>query len=137
VLRKAAVTVVGWLLLILGAAALVLPGPGLLLMLCGLVVLSRDYAWAARRTSPVRRRAMQAASAGVETYPRIAFSVLSALLLIAVGAVWWMDPSIPTVGPIGPGLPLGGWETGISIILSGFVALGLLVYSLLNFRGKS
>jgi putative transmembrane protein PGPGW len=135
VLRKAAVTVLGSLLLMAGAVALLLPGPGLLLLLSGLVVLSREYAWAARHVRPVRERAIAAASAGVATYPRLALSACSALLLITAGVVWWIDPAIPPLGPLGPRLPLGGWETGVSIVASGIVALALLGYSRMKFRG--
>lgn len=136
-LRKAAVTVLGWLLVILGVAALILPGPGLLLLLAGLIVLSAEYEWAERHTHPVRRKAMQAASAGVRTYPRMFLTACSALALIAAGVVAWMDPTIPTLGPIGPRLPLAGWETGVSIVTSGLVALGLFVYSIVKFRRRS
>jgi Putative transmembrane protein (PGPGW) len=133
VLRKAGVTVVGWVLVVAGVAALALPGPGLLLLLAGLVVLSGEYAWAERRTEPVRRKALQAARAGVATYPRIGLSALSACLVIAAGVVWWIDPSIPVLGPLGPRLPFGGWASGSGIVLSGLVALGLLVYSAVKF----
>lgn len=136
VLRKAGVTVVGLLLVMLGVAALILPGPGVLLLLGGLVVLSKEYAWARRRTEPVRRKAMQTAHAGVATLARIAFSALFACLVIAAGVVWWMDPSIPVIGPLGPKLPLGGWESGSGIVLSGLLALGLLIYSAVKFRTR-
>ena len=42
----------GWTLVVAGVAALILPGPGLLLLAAGLVVLSQQYAWAARRLEP-------------------------------------------------------------------------------------
>jgi uncharacterized protein (TIGR02611 family) len=133
-LRKAAVTVLGWLLLLVGLAALALPGPGLLLLLSGLVVLSREYAWAERHTERVRRKATEAARAGVATYPRIALSVGSAALVILAGVLWWSDPEIPQVGVLGPRLPFGGWATGSGIVASGCVALGLVIHSLVNYR---
>jgi len=40
--------VAGWTLLVLGAAMLVLPGPGILLILGGLALLAREQAWAGR-----------------------------------------------------------------------------------------
>jgi uncharacterized protein (TIGR02611 family) len=134
VLRKAAVTVLGWLLLIVGLAALALPGPGLLLLLSGLVVLSGEYAWAERHTERVRRKATEAAQAGVATYPRIVLSLGSAVLVIAAGVVWCIDPEIPKAGLLGPHLPFGGWPTGSGIVLSGLVALGLVVHSLMKYR---
>jgi hypothetical protein len=127
-------TVAGWVLVVLGIAALVLPGPGLLLLLAGLVLLSQEYPWAARRVEPVRKKAYEVARASVSSPARIAISALGALLLIAVGVVWWLDPRIPRIGPVGPSLPLGGWTTGSGIIISGLAALGLIAYSVARFR---
>ncbi|MGI8887477.1 MAG: PGPGW domain-containing protein [Nocardioidaceae bacterium] len=137
-MRKIWVTMVGWVLVIAGVAALALPGPGLLLLLAGMVVLSQEYDWAERRVEPVKEKAFDVAKAGVTTYPRILFSALAALLVMAVGVVWWMnDVTIPRIGPFGPGLPLGGPSTGSGIIVSGFVALALLVYSIRRFRPEA
>lgn len=44
--RRALVFLVGALLCVLGAAMLVLPGPGLLVLVAGLAVLSIEFAWA-------------------------------------------------------------------------------------------
>jgi len=134
-LRKVSVTVVGWLLVVAGIVALVLPGPGLLLLLAGLVVLSQHYDWAERRVAPVKEKAFGVAKAGVASVPRILLSSTGAAALIAVGIFWWVDPRIPEIGPIGPDLPLGGWTTGLSIILSGIVAAALIVYSIKRWRG--
>jgi 4-hydroxybenzoate polyprenyltransferase len=79
--RRVAKIVAGWLLLLLGVAALALPGPGLLLLLAGLVVLSQEYDWAEKRVEPVKRAAFAAAAAGVRTVPRIAASAIGALAL--------------------------------------------------------
>ncbi|MGH3498501.1 MAG: PGPGW domain-containing protein [Nocardioidaceae bacterium] len=133
-LRRAWVTLLGWVLVLAGLAALVLPGPGLLLLLAGLVVLSQEYAWAQRRVEPVKSRAFGVAEAGVQTWARIAVSAFGAVSLIAVGVVWCWDPTVPRVWRFGPGLPFGGWATGLSIIASGLVALALLVYSMRRFR---
>jgi uncharacterized protein (TIGR02611 family) len=132
--RRIAVIVVGWILVLAGVAAVILPGPGLLLLLCGLVVLSQEHEWAARRVDPVKQKAFGVASAGVETVPRIVMSTLGALALIAVGVLWGIDPAIPTVWKLGPQLPFGGWAVASSLMLSGLVALGLLIYSIRRFR---
>jgi hypothetical protein len=134
--RKTLLTLLGWVLVLAGIAALVLPGPGLLLLLAGLVVLSQEYDWAARRVEPVKEKAFDVARSGVSTFPRIAMSAVGALALVGIGVVWMLDPEIPEVGPVGPDLPLGGWPTGSSIALSGLVAAGLLVYSIRRFRGE-
>jgi hypothetical protein len=131
------VTVVGSLLLIAGVAALVLPGPGLLLLLAGLVVLATEFDWAAQRVDTVRDKAFEVSAAGVATRPRIVGSTLSACLLVAAGVFWWLDPQIPEIWIVGPDLPFGGWATGSVIVLSGLVALGLIGYSLRRFRWGS
>jgi hypothetical protein len=129
VLRKTTITILGWLLVLAGVAALVLPGPGLLLLLSGLIVLSQEYEWAERRVEPVKQKAFDVAQAGVASYPRIVMSALGAIALVVLGAVWWMSPDVPEIGPVGPELPFGGWATGSTLVLSGLIALGLLAYS--------
>lgn len=133
-LRKTWITVLGWVLVLVGIAALILPGPGLLLLLAGLVVLSQEYEWAERRVEPVKKKAFDVAKSGVSTYPRIALSAVGAFAVMAVGVFWWSDPEIPEIGPFGPALPFGGAATGSSIVLSGMVALGLLIYSIKRWR---
>lgn len=132
--RKTLITILGWILVLLGLAALILPGPGLLLLLLGIIVLSQEYEWAERRVEPLKLKAFDVARQGVATYPRIALSALGALSLIAAGILWGLDPPIPQSWPIGPHLPFHGWATGTSIILSGLIAFGLLIYSIRRFR---
>jgi hypothetical protein len=117
--KKIAFGLVGGLLLIAGVALLVLPGPGLLLVLGGLLVLANAFPAAQRFVAPVRKRAMAAAEESVSSPLRVLFSVGTGLVLIGAGVVWWLNPD----------LPLGGWPTGISLILSGLILLALLVVS--------
>ncbi|MDQ1636646.1 MAG: hypothetical protein QOJ32_3455 [Frankiaceae bacterium] len=136
-MRSIGRTVGGWILVVLGAAALVLPGPGLLLLLAGLVMLSREYEWAERRVEPVRQKAHEVARSSVSSIPRILASALASLAIVAVGIVWWLDPEIPEIGPVGPDLPLGGWSAGSGIVISGLAALGLVVFSVRRFRRET
>jgi uncharacterized protein (TIGR02611 family) len=46
--KRIAVSVVGALLVLAGLVCLVLPGPGLLLIIAGLAVLATEYVWAQR-----------------------------------------------------------------------------------------
>jgi uncharacterized protein (TIGR02611 family) len=46
VLRKVIVAVIGFVLIAIGAALLVLPGPGILVILAGIAVLSLEFPWA-------------------------------------------------------------------------------------------
>jgi len=52
--RKAGVTILGITLLIGGAVLLVLPGPGVLVIILGLVVLSWEYEWPKRHLHRAR-----------------------------------------------------------------------------------
>lgn len=51
--KSLALEIVGWVLLVAGAAALVLPGPGLLMVFSGMILLAQRYAWANRWLRPV------------------------------------------------------------------------------------
>ncbi|GAA3465050.1 hypothetical protein GCM10018963_70630 [Saccharothrix longispora] len=126
-MKKVGVVVAGGALLVVGVLLLVLPGPGLLLVLAGLVVLASEFPALERYVDPVRDRAMKAAEDSVASPLRLAGSVLAGLLLIAAGVVWGLVES----------LPFGGWSTGSSLVLSGLVLLGLLVWSYRRVRAKA
>ena len=59
--RRIAVTVVGTVLLLAGAVMIVTPGPGLVVIILGLVVLATEYAWARRALEKARDRAKRTA----------------------------------------------------------------------------
>ena len=133
--KRLALETLGWLLLIGGVAALVLPGPGLLLMLAGLALLSQQYDWARRRLDPLKQRALQTAADGVETWPRIVMSAFGVICLLAAGVLWFAQPDAPGWWPLADRwwLP-GGRAAGVSILLSGAIAGVLLGYSYRHFR---
>jgi hypothetical protein len=118
----------GGVLLLVGVALLVLPGPGMLLVLAGLVLLSRAIPAVARFEEPVRAKAMEGVEASVATGWRIAGSLLAGLGLIGAGVVWGVRPV--------SWLPFAGWSTGSSLILSGLILLGLLAWSYRRVRGR-
>ena len=124
--KRVACGVGGGLLLIVGVALLVLPGPGLLLVLAGLLVLASGFPKVQKFVAPVERRAMQAAEESVSSPLRMVLSIGTGVVLIAAGVVWWVVP----------GLPLGGWPTGASLILSGLILLGVLVVSYRHVRSQ-
>ena len=126
----------GWVLVLVGIAALVLPGPGLIAIFAGLALLSQQYEWADRRVEPVRLRAMRGAADSVETWPRIVGSSIVALALIGCGVLWILHPAAPDWWPLRESwwLPGGLW-TGITQIGSGLFAIGLIVYSYRRFHG--
>lgn len=137
VVKRVGLEVVGWTLLVAGIAALVLPGPGLLMIFAAMAVLSQQYEWAERRLAPIKYRALKGAAESVETVPRIAASITGVLLLFAAGALWIADPAVPAWWPLSDGwwLP-GGVATATTQIASGIIAAALIVYSYRRFHGK-
>ncbi len=133
--QRVALEVVGWLLVLAGLAALVLPGPGLVLLALGLWVHSHSYEWADRMLDPVKRQAYKSAADSVETWPRIVMSSLAALAIAVAGVVWGLAPASPSWWPIDDKWwLLGGWGTGAVLIASGLVALGMIAWSYRTFR---
>ncbi|MGW4384874.1 PGPGW domain-containing protein [Kitasatospora sp. NPDC004531] len=110
---------VGVVLITVGVVLLVLPGPGMLLLLAGLVLLARAVPSFSRFVEPVRLKAMEGAEASVASRWRIAGSVLAGLGLIGGGII----------AILAPNLPLAGWPTGLSLILSGLILFALLIWS--------
>ncbi|MGB3764723.1 MAG: PGPGW domain-containing protein [Ornithinimicrobium sp.] len=127
----------GWILVLIGLAALVLPGPGLLALFAGVALLSSQYQWAQKRLEPVKKAALRTAADSVSSTVRITMSVVLALGLIAIGLLWGLHPPAPSWWPVAERWwLLGGWGAGASLILSGLIALGTIVYSYLNFRER-
>ncbi|MBB4905631.1 PGPGW domain-containing protein [Actinophytocola algeriensis] len=119
--KRATIAVVGAVVLLVGVALLVLPGPGLLLVLAGLVILASEFPALERHVDPVRDRAMKAAEDSVSSPLRVAGSVVVGLGLVAAGIIWGLR--------VFPWLPFPGWSTGSSLILSGIVLFALLGWS--------
>ncbi len=130
-----ALQVLGWVLVLLGIAALILPGPGLILLFSGLAVLSQQYEWAERRAEPVKRQAYKGAEQSVATWFRIALTFLGGLWLTALGVLFVLGPEVPDWWSLRESwwLP-GGWATGASLLLSGMFVFGTLIWSYRRFR---
>jgi hypothetical protein len=127
-MKRATIAVLGGVVLLIGIALLVLPGPGLLLVLAGLLILASEFPALDRYVDPVQERAMKAAEDSVSSPLRIAGSVLAGLGLIAAGILWGLR--------VFSWLPWPGWSTGSSLILSGIVLLALLVWSYRRVRQR-
>lgn len=130
--------VVGWLLVLIGLAALVLPGPGLLALVAGLAVLAQQYEWARRWLQPVKRKAFAAAAQGVKSTRNIVLSFTGALILVLLGVLWAVRPAVPGWWPLDDRwwLP-GGWSVGSGLIVSGLLAAAFIVYSIRRFRPQT
>jgi uncharacterized protein (TIGR02611 family) len=58
--KRIGVSIAGFVLVIVGLAMLVLPGPGLLLIIAGLAILATEYVWAQRALNYAKQKATQA-----------------------------------------------------------------------------
>jgi hypothetical protein len=134
--KRLVLETLGWVLLVAGVAAIFLPGPGLLGILAGLLLLSQQYDWAERRVEPVRIKALQGAAEGVETWPRIMLSLVGVASLVGFGVLWLLSPPAPGWWPFAESwwLPGGIW-TAVTQLGSAVIALALIIYSYRRFHG--
>jgi len=77
--------VIGGVVTVAGAIALVGPGPGILIVLAGLGILATEFAWAARVMVHTRTYAQKAADkAGIPKWAQLALIAVGAVLSIIV-----------------------------------------------------
>lgn len=135
--KRIGLEVAGWALLVIGILAIPLPGPGLLGVFAGLLLLSQQYDWAEKRVEPVKMKALLGAAQGVESWPKIILSVVAAFALAGAGALWIVGPEQPSWWPLPDWswLPGGIW-TGITQVASAIFALGFIVYSYRRYHGN-
>jgi hypothetical protein len=124
--RRVLVLIGGGAVLALGVALLVLPGPGLLLVLAGLLILAREFPAVDKYVEPVRERAISAAEESVTSWWRLTGSILTGLALIGAGVAWGIVDE----------LPFSGWSAGSGLILSGLILFALLYWSYLRVKGR-
>ncbi len=78
----------GMLLLIVGIAAIPLPGPGWALVAAALVILAQDFVWAERTLRFIRKRVPGVPEEG--NLPRSTWVTMGLMSTVAVaGSVWW------------------------------------------------
>jgi uncharacterized protein (TIGR02611 family) len=136
--KRIALEILGWVLVVVGIAALILPGPGLLALAAGLAILSQQYEWAEKRVRPVERQAKKTAAESVQSWGRITLSLLLVAWLVGIGVVWLLQPDSPEWWPLEDKWWLfGGWPTGVTLVASGLIALAMIVYSIKAYRGLS
>ena len=123
-------TLVGLAVTGVGVALLVLPGPGLLMIVAGLAVLATEYAWARALLEKTRGRAERVAQAAVSSPGSLAFSVLLGLGSLVAGVVVLL---------VRPELELAGFTAdplvlGLSALVAGVVILTSVVVQLKQAR---
>lgn len=118
-LKRVAVTVVGAVVLAGGIALMVLPGPGLLVVVVGLAILATEYVWAHRLLARARQGAWEAQVAAVSSRWRTAGTLVFAVGMIGVGISVIVVQRIPYVGSAtGGALILGGVVVCTTTIVS-------------------
>jgi Putative transmembrane protein (PGPGW) len=117
--RRVVVTLLGGAVLALGIVLLALPGPGVLVIALGFLILSSEYEWARRRFETARKTAADLADQAVAKPWSTVLSILGSLALIAAGFVW---------GAVSA-LPFSSWWTGGSLIFGGLAALTTILVS--------
>jgi uncharacterized protein (TIGR02611 family) len=133
--KRFAVGTAGFLVVALGIVLMPLPGPGLLIVLLGVLILSTQFEWAERRVEQVKEAALRGAADSVKSWPRIVLSTLGVAWLLGFGILWIVRPAAPSWWPIDDSWWLvGGVATGATLLVSGLVAGAVLVYSLLHRR---
>ncbi len=61
--KRVAITIAGFAVLLAGLAMLVLPGPGIVVIIAGLAILATEYVWAQRLLKIAKEKANQAKDA--------------------------------------------------------------------------
>lgn len=105
-LKRFAVTLLGGGLLVLGLAMMVLPGPGILVIVAGLAVLATEYVWARRLLVRAKQQAAKAQEAAVASPVRLAGTVLFGVALLVLGLVMIVkkDLDVPFWSPVTGGI---------------------------------
>lgn len=68
--KRVAVFVAGVVVLLAGFAMLVLPGPGLVVIILGLAILATEFAWAERALDTTKKKAKAAADGAKSVFSR-------------------------------------------------------------------
>jgi cation:H+ antiporter len=125
--RKFFVTTAGIVLLGVGVVLLVAPGPGLIVIALGLIVLGTEYEWARRRGRTTLHKAQQAADAAAARPAALAGSTTFAVGMIVLGILLAVVDSLPG----------SGVASGVSLALSGVLILGTLTWSVRRRRSTT
>lgn len=135
--KRSAVTILGIALLGVGVALMVLPGPGILLIVAGLAVLATEYVWAQRLLSKARNQAVQVQQQAVASPLRTAGSVTFALGMVALGIVMLVIDDV--AWPVAEDLIDRVWSpvTGSVLIVTGLILVVTTVLTIRAARGES
>jgi len=134
--KRFAVTIAGVALLAVGLAMMVLPGPGILLIVAGLAVLATEYVWARTLLVKARKQAEAVQEAAVASPTRTAGSLVFALGLVVVGILMLVvqDVSWPVLASILD--KVWGPVTGGILVVTGLILMTTTVLTVRAARGE-
>jgi hypothetical protein len=134
--KRFAVTILGLGLLAVGLAMMVLPGPGILLIVGGLAVLATEYVWARTLLVKAKKQAESVQQAAVSSPLRTAGSVVFALGLIAVGVLTFVFDNV--AWPVLDTQLDKAWGpvTGGILIVTGLILLATTILTIKAARGE-
>lgn len=132
--KRSVVTIVGALIVAAGFALMVLPGPGILLVVVGLAVLATEYAWAQNLLGSAKEKAVKAQEEAVASPWRTGATVLFALGTMAVGVTMLVVDDVDW--PAWDGLIDSFWTplTGGIVIVTGVILLTTTALALRDAR---
>ena len=135
-LKRFAVTILGAGLLAVGVALMVLPGPGILLIVAGLAVLATEYVWARKLLGRAKDRAEEAQRAAVASPLRTAGSLVFAAGMVIVGVLMLIIDDL--AWPVLDSTLDSFWSpiTGSIIIVTGLILATTTVLTLRMERGE-
>ena len=126
--KRFAVTIVGAALLVAGLAMMVLPGPGILVIVAGLAVLATEYVWARSLLDKARNQAEKAQEAAVASRWRTAGTVVFAVGMLALGVVMLVIRDVD--------VPVWGGVTGAVLIVTALILLTTTYLTIRAQRGE-
>jgi hypothetical protein len=134
--KRFAVTILGVGLLLVGVGLMVLPGPGILLIVAGLAVLATEYVWAQRLLVRAKDRAEQVQEAAVASPIRTTGSLVFAAGMVALGVLMLLVDDV--AWPAYDSLADSAWGpvTGSILVVMGLVLITTTVLTLRAARGE-
>jgi uncharacterized protein (TIGR02611 family) len=118
-MKTVVIAVLGGLLTLAGIAALVLPGPGFVLVAAGLAVLATRFSWAKKPLDYARDKAEQGIEEVGKSPLRAIGAALAALALVVVGVLALAGVDLPFVNAL----------SAVVLILSGLFLIGTIVFA--------
>jgi len=123
-MKRIAVGVLGGLLLLVGIALLVLPGPGWLLIAAALAVLATEFEWAGKGLGYAKGQAEKGVAQVGRNKLQAALAVGFAVAMVAVGLLDIAGVHIPFVSTV----------SAVLLIIGGLFLVGTVWYALRQAR---